>query len=544
MFNQEEVHPALTIRLLNQLSRVRILYTLALLVGAYTVPPKLMLNPALAYGSVAMMAILAMFSYFAADWRREHAQGRLNLAVALSIIGDVFVISLFMWATGNIYSHFLILLLCDVVFAGIFFHGLELFFIVGIIALSFTNSGLLHGFTMARIWQAFSGIAGAIIIAWLSGGLGRVLRLERSANERILNDIARPVCLIDDRRRVVLANPHFERLVETPVTELIGRSLDELSVGERLGRCQQLLGDMDESLEARTVHEDELEIPDPTNGVATAVRRVVPCEVDFGEPPGWLITWEIKHRDEEKVRAMEEGVMVVSHELKGPISSLKVLVEVLQGVAGEINEAKRQQVVSLLASETERLSRLVASILELSRFERPDFTVERSEVDIYPVLERVRGLFNPKAQQIDVNFECSFPDGPIPVNCAPDRIEQVFVNLCENAMTYTPSEGTVRFEAVLEDGQIKCTVSDTGPGIPQERLGVIFDKFTRGGNEPPPGRQREFGQGMGIGLALAKRIVDLHDGDIFVESEEGEGATFTVILPVCDVPVEDLTVAG
>ncbi|MFO7947327.1 MAG: ATP-binding protein [Armatimonadota bacterium] len=541
-----EARPGVTLRLLHQMSRVRILFAVALLVGLYLAPPNILTYPAVAYGSVAMAALLAAFSYFAADWKRERALGRLGLTVALTIIGDVFVISLFMWATGGTYSHFLTLLLCDVVFAGIFFHGIELVFIVGMISFSFANVGLLYGFTPTTMWQVLTGITGAIIIAWLSGGLGRVLRLERAANERIMNDIARPVCVVDDRGRIVLVNPHFERLAEVSVSDVIGRTISELTGDNCTSRCCELLSGVAALIKDVKPQEQELTLADDTEGTMSIVRRILPCEVDFGEPPGWVITWQVMDEVDQTVRAMEQGVMVVSHELRGPISSLRVLIEVLQGVAGELDDDKRQQIIERLATETERLSRLVASILELARFDRPDFTLDRTKTNILPLLEHVAELFEPRAEQAGLTFRTDFCERNLQVECDADRLEQVFINLCENAVNYTPAGETIELSLRQQGDSVECSVSDTGPGIPRECRETIFHKFTTGHNTLQSGRGRSFGDGLGIGLALVKRIVSLHDGSINLTTEVGEGTTFTVILPVCEVPqreIESATVA-
>ncbi|MFP3904827.1 MAG: sensor histidine kinase, partial [Armatimonadota bacterium] len=174
------------------------------------------------------------------------------------------------------------------------------------------------------------------------------------------------------------------------------------------------------------------------------------------------------------------------------------------------------------------------SILELSRFDRPDFTLDRKKVNVLPLLEHVAGLFEPRAERAGLTFRTDFAEESIRVECDPDRLEQALINLCENAVNYTPAGGTVKFSVRREGDHLKCCISDTGPGIPEKHQETIFHKFTTGHNELQSGRGRAFGDGLGIGLALVKRIVTLHEGRIELSSEVGQGTTFTVILPACD----------
>ncbi len=526
----EDRQPALAIRLLVQMSRVRIIFAFALLVGIYTAPPHIVTNRGTAFAGISLAALLAVYSYFVADWAREYGRGRLNLSVALTVLGDVFALTLFSYGTGGAYSYFFALLLCDMVFVAVFFHGLEIVFIVGIGCGSYAIVTLAASSTAEVRWQVMIAIIAAVVLAWLANGLGRVLERERIANERLVRYLTEGVCLLDDRGVVLLANPELERLSGVALHNIIGHDVASISQYYRGGQLGRLFEDMSEVVKASEMMESDVELTEPEPIVLR--RSTVPCLSSSGRAQGWVVIWQDITDITAAVRAQEEGLMVVTHEMRSPLTSLRLLVEILAGVTGELDEGERSQIIDHLGDETERLARLVASILDLARFERPDFQLERRPTDIGPLLERTEAIFAARSQEAEVTFVCQHPDTMPTVWADEDRLEQVLVNLCENALAHTPAEGRVTLSIAASEDALQFTVADTGVGIPEELQEQIFDKFGLG---PPAlagaGRERSTG-GLGLGLALTKRIVELHNGTITVDSAPGEGATFTVTIPL------------
>ncbi|MCY3024457.1 MAG: HAMP domain-containing sensor histidine kinase, partial [Planctomycetota bacterium] len=219
---------------------------------------------------------------------------------------------------------------------------------------------------------------------------------------------------------------------------------------------------------------------------------------------------------------------------------LRLLIEVLSNVTDSDVE-QRERIIAHLMEETDRLARLVASVLELAQFDNPDFRLKREKLAPLPLIRRVSSLFTVRAAEAGVRFTCRCPNHLPDLFGHEDRLEQVLINLCENAINHTPEGGEVSLQVRPEPAVLVLEVQDTGLGIPEHLKDRIFDKFCTGGALlTGPGRSHVTG-GLGLGLALTKRIVELHDGEIGVSSAPGDGTTFTVRLPL-GAPLPQATV--
>jgi signal transduction histidine kinase len=223
-------------------------------------------------------------------------------------------------------------------------------------------------------------------------------------------------------------------------------------------------------------------------------------------------------------RLRRDLVANVSHELKTPISALRAHLENLLDGVEEPNPA----LLEVMLQQSERLSRLVDQLLDLSRLEAGDVPLEIEPVPLGMLVERVIKeveVARPdRARDLAVRNEV--PADLPPVEADRERIHQVLFNLLENAVRFTPPGGRVTVRAARENGDWAVSVEDTGPGIPKEHIPLVFERFYR----VDPSRSREDG-GTGLGLAIARSVVEAHGGRIWAESEE-EGARFTFVLPV------------
>ena len=222
-------------------------------------------------------------------------------------------------------------------------------------------------------------------------------------------------------------------------------------------------------------------------------------------------------------RLRRDLVANVSHELKTPISALRAHLEnLLDGV-----EDPNPALISVMLQQSERLSRLVDQLLDLSRLEAGDIPLEIEPVPLGLLVERVIKeveVARPdRARDLAVRNEV--PADLPPVEADRERIHQVLFNLLENAVRFTPSGGVITVRAVRENGGYAVSVEDTGPGIPKEHIPLVFERFYR----VDPSRSRADG-GTGLGLAIARSVVEAHGGKIWAESEE-QGARITFLLP-------------
>jgi len=215
----------------------------------------------------------------------------------------------------------------------------------------------------------------------------------------------------------------------------------------------------------------------------------------------------------------------VSHELRTPLTAIKGSMEGLMDGVLPANDETFQQI----HAEADRLNRLVDDLQELSRVEARAYQLDFRSLDVSSLLQTVTKRLASKAEskRISLDFELT-PDLPS-VLADEDRAIQVLTNLTGNALQYTPEGGKVTISAKRINGDVQFSVHDTGVGIPPEHLSHIFERFYR----VDKSRSRQSGGGSGIGLTIARALVEAHGGRIWVESQgEGNGSTFNFTLPI------------
>jgi len=222
-------------------------------------------------------------------------------------------------------------------------------------------------------------------------------------------------------------------------------------------------------------------------------------------------------------RLKSEFIANASHELRTPLTSVQMGVHLLlEGAAGDLND-KQTEVLSACREDCERLDKLMRDLLDLSRIEagesQPELNTVKTREFIVNVTEDLRPRVESKGLAFNVLISVGLPD----VFIDGSQIERVLGNLVVNAIRYT-KQGEIRIAAEPRGSYVAISVSDTGTGIPQEYLPHIFDKFVQ-----VPGTTTG---GAGLGLAISRLIVEAHGGQISVQSEIGQGSTFTFTLPV------------
>ena len=217
----------------------------------------------------------------------------------------------------------------------------------------------------------------------------------------------------------------------------------------------------------------------------------------------------------------------VSHELKTPATSLKLLAESLSEIMEEDPEQARF-FAHQLKSETERLAQLITDLLDLARLESEEGVRNPQPVDVRSILMVVLARLRPAARRknITLSWKRSGNAALYAVRGEETQLTSMFANLVENAVKYTPQGGRVEVSGESNEDEVVVRVSDTGIGIPPENLARIFERFYR----VDKARSKETG-GTGLGLSIVRHIAQNHGGHVAVESELGEGSTFTVYLP-------------
>jgi signal transduction histidine kinase len=166
---------------------------------------------------------------------------------------------------------------------------------------------------------------------------------------------------------------------------------------------------------------------------------------------------------------------------------------------------------------------ITSNLLDLSRLDAGISNLEFVPVDVLDISESVCAPFRTAAQQRQITLLAELPDQPLTIVCDRKRMEIALSNLVDNAIKFSPDGSTIRFFAGGDEQTILFSVTDQGPGIPQDELGLIFDRFYRGRHPEIPG--------SGLGLSIVESIIHAHGGTVTVESDPGHGAKFTVSLP-------------
>ncbi len=232
-------------------------------------------------------------------------------------------------------------------------------------------------------------------------------------------------------------------------------------------------------------------------------------------------------------RMQRELIGNVSHELKTPLTTILGFSQAM--VDGALKRPEDfAPVAEIIHGETERMIRLVQSLLDLSKLESGQVQMARSELNLQEILEKAVTSFGPRAQATGVRLVSELE--PLPPTLGDnDRLRQVFNNLIDNALKYTPAGGTVTVACRSDGRNIVVTVSDTGAGISEEDLRHIFERFYQANKA----RSREV-EGVGLGLAITREIVNAHGGKIEAQSKVGRGSRFIVMLPALSPKVATL----
>jgi signal transduction histidine kinase len=216
----------------------------------------------------------------------------------------------------------------------------------------------------------------------------------------------------------------------------------------------------------------------------------------------------------------------MSHELRTPLNAIIGFSQVLrEGMFGDVNEKQSEYLDDILTSANHLLE-LINDVLDLSKVEAGQIELETAPFSLQAALERGVVTIRERAMEEGVHIELATHPGVEFVVGDERRVRQVIFNLLSNAVKFTPAGGSVDVSALQANGEVRVEVADTGPGIAPEDQERIFEEFQQ---TEAGAAQRE---GTGLGLALSKRLVELHGGRIWVESELGEGSTFVFTLPV------------
>jgi signal transduction histidine kinase len=229
-----------------------------------------------------------------------------------------------------------------------------------------------------------------------------------------------------------------------------------------------------------------------------------------------------------------EFITTVSHEFRTPLTSINMSIDILsQELLGPVNERQRD-LVAAAKDDCERLRKLVKELLDLSRLESGKSRLKLEAVDIHSVIDEALKPLRLQFREKNVELRVSVDNAVSALSGDQEQLSWVIANLVGNALRYTPQKGSVTVSASVVDDAVRIEVSDSGRGIPPEAVNAIFEKFVqiKESTESTPGS-------VGLGLAIAKEVIEAHGGKIWVQSEVGKGSHFFFTIPFVRSGIEN-----
>ncbi|MBC8530831.1 sensor histidine kinase [Gehongia tenuis] len=335
----------------------------------------------------------------------------------------------------------------------------------------------------------------------------RALKLEKQRLQSILDSLSEGMIAVDIKGSITHINPAAHAL--------LGRSPDTPAEPMDLVDDKRFWEDFYSVLVDCHSASRNLALPE-----ATLLATFSPILDDLGNAEGAVALIRDVSAAKRMERLQQEYVANVSHELRSPLTAIRGLAEPLrEGMVTDPGDQLRY--INIIYQETLRLSRLVDDLMELSRLQSGAFAESSRAFDLAELLEDVKDRMAPIAQDRDIAFDLSVPE-EMEVMSNPDRIEQVLVILLDNALKFTPAGGRVTVSAKERTASYQIHVEDTGPGIDATALPYLFQRFYKA--DKARGRGRSVGSGLG--LSIAKQVMDNLGEEISVKSQKGHGADF------------------
>jgi signal transduction histidine kinase len=237
---------------------------------------------------------------------------------------------------------------------------------------------------------------------------------------------------------------------------------------------------------------------------------------------------EVARAHEAATRAKDEFLATLGHELRSPMTAIRGWIQLLK--EGALNAEEASDALSMIDSSTRVQARIIEDLMDVSRIIAGKVMIEPSDIQLAPVIENVVATFRPAAALRGINLTASVPAEPLLVSADATRLQQIGWNLISNAIKFTPRGGFVHVSLAREDGSAVFRVRDTGEGISPEVLPHVFERYRQ-----EEGDAKKSRQGLGLGLAIVRHLVESHGGTIRAFSEgKGKGAELIVTLPLLE----------
>jgi PAS domain S-box-containing protein len=350
---------------------------------------------------------------------------------------------------------------------------------------------------------------------------------ERDKTQTIITNFTDGLLVFDEKKTLILINPQAENFFEIRDKDVINKKLSGLSAFPIFKPLTKLLEEIfateiTDSIEMKRLFRKELPIKE------NLILEVSTLPLQKGEEKiGTLVILHDITREKMVERMKSEFVSLAAHQLRTPLSAIKwTLRMLLDGDLGEITQEQRGFIEKTYKGN-ERMISLINDLLNVTRIEEGRYLYQLIPTNIESVIQFVISSYKEEIKKKKLKFEFlklkeKFPQVSIDV----EKIRLAIQNILDNAIRYTPLEGEVTISLDSDKNNIEVSIKDTGVGIPKDQRGRVFAKFFRGANVI-----KLETEGTGLGIFIAKNIIEAHGGKIWFKSEEGKGTTFYFTLP-------------
>ncbi len=353
------------------------------------------------------------------------------------------------------------------------------------------------------------------------------LMRERSKSAAIIESVEDGLIVLDNQGAIVHLNEVAGAILDLEPQAVAGHKLGELAARSahvaRVLAARLREGDPKQTGNGAAPAEFKVFVRGRDH---TYLTRELPWMGPHGDPLGTIILLQDVTFIRDQERARTNLIATLSHELKTPLTSLSIGAELLSEASATETGARQREILTTIRDDVNRLQAIASDLLDASRNSAARIGVERRPIMLDQIVREVSAAFKLQAEEKHLRLEVCAGAGQVPIWGDPIKLPWVITNLVGNALRYTPAGGTIAIEIQSEARTARVIVSDTGPGIAADVLPLIFEPYAQFPNEPARAGS------AGLGLYIAKEIVEAHNGRIFARSQRGEGSRFIVEIPL------------
>lgn len=393
----------------------------------------------------------------------------------------------------------------------------------GIAKGDFNTGSIAEWYSKIRLRDELADLAYTFIL--MAQQLKRYSDMQADKMNAILFSIADGIIMTDYSGKIILSNrrakellgiDRSERMENRNISEIIKREEIALSLKEARETKENIIKEIDISSEEESEE-------NPITFIRTDTGMVSHSE--SGEELGTVTVIRDITLEKEIEQMKDDFVHSITHDLRSPMTSIRGFLEFLiDGSAGEINE-QQKEFLEIIDKSSNRLLSMINDILDVAKMESGSMPLDLTEADIFEVSQSVVNSLRSEAQRDNISLQVVKETDIKTINMDKNLIYRVITNLVSNALKFTPADGQVRVVLTDKEDKIQVSVEDTGEGMPEEYLDKIFDKFEQ--VKGSKGKRR----GTGLGLTIVKRVIESHNGKVWVESELTKGSKFIFWIP-------------